>query len=64
LAAAQEERSRSALNEVRAVKEMDEIDLNNAGKLLAMIRSIEEEHRMQQADTVVPQPAVEESTQK
>ena len=58
LAAAQEERSRSALNEVRAMKEMDEIDINNAGKILEMIRGIEEEQRFKSADTVVPQPAV------
>ena len=58
LAAAQEERSRGALNEVRAIKEMDEIDIKNAEKLLAMIRGIEEEQRLKQADTVVPQPAV------
>lgn len=58
LAAAQEERSRSALNEVRAIKEMDEIDIKNAEKVLGMIRSIEEEQRLAAADTVVPQPAV------
>lgn len=58
LAAAQEERSRSVLNDVRAAKEMDEIDINNAGKVLEMIRAIEEEHRLAAADTVVPQPAV------
>lgn len=58
LAAAQEERSRSALNEVRAVKEMDEIDLRNASTALGIIRGIEEEQRIQQADTVVPQPAI------
>lgn len=58
LAAAQEERSRSALNEVRAIKEMDEIDINNAEKILSMIRGIEEEQRLSAADTVVPQPAV------
>jgi hypothetical protein len=58
LAAAQEERSRGALNEVRAMKEMDEIDINNAAKVLEMIRGIEEEQRLASADTVVPQPAV------
>lgn len=58
LAAAQEERSRSALNEIRAVKEMDEIDLRNASTALGIIRGIEEEQRIQQADTVVPQPAI------
>lgn len=58
LAAAQEERSRGVLNEVRAVKEMDEIDINNAAKYLEMIRGIEEEQRLKAADTIVPQPAV------
>lgn len=58
LAAAQEERSRSALNEVRAMKEMDEIDINNAARILEMIRGIEEEQRLKEAKTVVPQPAV------
>jgi hypothetical protein len=58
LAAAQEERSRGALNEVRAIKELDEIDINNADKLLNMIRGIEEEQRLKASDTVVPQPAV------
>ncbi len=58
LAAAQEERSRGVLNEVRAIKEMDEIDINNAGKVLEMIRSIEDEQRLKAADTVVPQPAI------
>ena len=60
LAAAQEERSRGALNEVKAMKEIDELELSNADKLLNMIRGLEEEQRMQQADTVVPQPAVKE----
>lgn len=60
LAAAQEERSRGVLNEVRAIKEMDEIDMNNASKLLEMIRGIEEEQRLKSADTVVPQPATKE----
>lgn len=58
LAAAQEERSRATLNEVRAMKEMDEIDINNAAKVLNMIRAIEEENRLKASDTVVPQPAV------
>ena len=58
LAAAQEERTRSALNEVRAMKEMDEIDINNAARILEMIRGIEEEQRLKEAKTVVPQPAV------
>lgn len=58
LAAAQEERSRATMNEVRAMKELDELDINNAAKVLEMIRSIEEENRLASADTVVPQPAV------
>lgn len=58
LAAAQEERSRATLNEVRAMKEMDEIDIRNAEKILTMIRAIEEENRLQSEDTVVPQPAI------
>ena len=62
LAAAQEERSRASLNEVRAMKEMDEIDIRNAEKILAMIRAIEEENRLKSADTVVPQPAITGST--
>lgn len=64
LAAAQEERSRGALNEVRAMKEIDELDINNAEKVLNIIRGIEEEQRLQQADTVVPQPAVKEKAPK
>ena len=62
LAAAQEERSRSTLNEVRAIKEMDEIDVNNAAKILDMIRGIEEEQRFKAADTIVPQPAITEGS--
>jgi hypothetical protein len=62
LAVAQEERSRGALNEVRAIKEIDEIELKNAAKALDMIRALEEEQRLQQADTVVPQPAVNEGS--
>lgn len=58
LAAAQEERSRSALNEVRAAKEIDEIEIGNAERILNIIRGVEEEQRLQQANTVVPQPAV------
>lgn len=58
LATAEEARSRSVLNDIRAAKEFDEIDINNAAKVLEMIRSIEEEHRMKSKDTVVPQPAV------
>jgi len=60
LAAAQEERSRSVLNDIRAVKEMDEIDMNNAVKLLDIVRGVEEENRLASMDTVVPQPAVSE----
>jgi hypothetical protein len=58
LAAAQEERYRSVLNEIRAVKEMDEIDMRNAQALLNIVRGVEEEQRLKAADTVVPQPAV------
>ena len=58
LAAAQEERSRSVLNDVRAAVEMQEINMGSAEKLLGMIRGIEEEKRFKAADTVVPQPAV------
>jgi hypothetical protein len=58
LAAAQEERSRATMNEVRAMKELDEMDIKNAEKILGMIRAIEEENRLKAADTVVPQPAV------
>jgi hypothetical protein len=61
LAAAQEERSRGVLNVVRAQKEMDEIDINNAARYLDIIRGIEEEQRLASADTVVPQPAVKET---
>jgi len=60
LAAAQEERSRSVMNDIRAAKEMQEIDMNNAEKLLNIIRSVEEENRLASQDTVVPQPAVQE----
>jgi len=58
LAAAQEERSRTTLNDVRAAKEMQEIDLRNAQSLLKIIRDVEEENRLAAKDTVVPQPAV------
>jgi hypothetical protein len=58
LAAAQEERSRGVLNEIKAMKELDELDITNAEKLLGMIRGIEEEQRLASAETVVPQPAV------
>ncbi len=60
LAAAQEERARSVLDIVRASKEFQEMDINNAERILNIIRSVEEEQRLQAADTVVPQPAVEE----
>ena len=58
LAAAQEERSRSTLNDVRAAKELQEIDIRSAQGLLDIIRSVEEENRLSAKDTVVPQPAV------
>lgn len=67
LAAAQEERARSVLDIVRAGKEMQEMDLKrdgmsieHASKILEMIRGIEEEQRLKSAETVVPQPAVNE----
>lgn len=60
LAAAQEERSRSTLNDVRAAKEIQEIDLRNAESLLKIIRGVEEENRLAAKDTIVPQPAVKE----
>lgn len=58
LAAAQEERARSVLDIVRASKELQELDIGNAGKILEIIRAVEEEQRMKSAETVVPQPAV------
>ena len=58
LAAAQEERARSVLDIVRAGKEFDEMDINNAAKVLEMIKGIQEEQRLDAAKTVVPQPAV------
>lgn len=58
LSAAEEERSRSVLNDVRAAHEIQEIEMGNAEKLLAMIRGVEEEKRMQAGQTVVPQPAI------
>lgn len=61
LAAAQEERSRATLNEVRSMKEIDEMDLNNATKILNMLKVIEEENRLASANTVVPQPAIKET---
>lgn len=62
LAAAQEERSRGVLDEVRAAKEFQEMDIGNAEKILNIIRGIEEEQRLKAADTVVPQPAVKAKT--
>lgn len=61
LAAAQEERARSALDIVRASKEFDQMDINNAAKILDIIRGVEEEQRLKAKDTIVPQPAVQES---
>lgn len=61
LAAAQEERSRGSLNEIRALRELDGLDLDNAAKVLGMLRGLQEEQRLQQANTVVPQPAIEET---
>lgn len=58
LAAAQEERSRSVLNDIKAAKEIDGMHLDHAEKLLNIIRGVEEENRLAAADTVVPQPAV------
>jgi hypothetical protein len=65
LAAAQEERARSVLDIVRASKEFEEMDANlhgkgveHAEKILNMILSIEENQRLNAANTVVPQPAV------
>jgi hypothetical protein len=58
LAAAQEERSRSVLNDIKAAKEIDGMHLDHAEKLLSIIRGVEEENRLAAADTVVPQPAV------
>lgn len=60
LAAAQEERSRSVLNDIRAAKELNEIDIRSAESLLNIIRGVEEENRLDSAKTVVPQPAVTE----
>jgi len=60
LAAAQEERSRSVLNDIKAMKEIEAVEMDNAEKLLNMVRGIEEENRLAAAETVVPQPAVTE----
>jgi hypothetical protein len=62
LAAAQEERSRSVVNDVRAAKEIDELHIGNASKVLEMIRAIEEENRLASANTIVPQPAIKEKS--
>ena len=64
LAAAQEERSRAVLNDIRAAKEFDEMDIKNAAKVLEIIRAVEEENRLAAADTVVPQPAIKEGKKK
>lgn len=65
LAAAQEERARGVLDIVRAGKEFQEMELKQQGmevdhaeKILGIIRSLEEEQRLQAGETVVPQPAV------
>lgn len=58
LAAAQEERARSVLDIVRATKEFQEMDTNNAAKILEMIKGIQEEQRLDAAKTVVKQPNV------
>lgn len=58
LAAAQEERSRSVLNDVRAAKEIQELDIGNAEKILNIIRGIREEERLAAQNTLVPQPAI------
>lgn len=65
LAAAQEERSRSVLDIIRAGKEFQEMELKQQGmgiehaeKILGIIRGVEEEQRMKAAETVVPQPAI------
>lgn len=57
LASAQEERSRSNLNDIEALKKLDEMDLTNAQRYLNLLRGIEEENRMSSAKTVVEQPA-------
>ena len=64
LAAAQEERSRSSLNVVRAAKEIDEIDIGNAHKILEMIKGIQEEQRLDEAKTVVEQPMAKKNLSK
>jgi len=59
LARAQEERSRGVLEEIRAAKEFQEMDINNATNILEMIRGVEEEHRLRAADTILPQPGAQ-----
>lgn len=58
LAAAQEERSRSTLNDIKAAHEIQEIEMGNAEKLLNIVRAVDEENRLAAKNTVVPQPAV------
>ena len=58
LAAAQEERSRSVLDLVRAGKEMQEIDVGNLHKTMEIIKGLKETELMEAEKTVVPQPAV------
>ncbi len=67
LAAAQEERARSVLDIIRAGKEFAEMDkalqgqsIDHAKGILEMIKGVEEEQRLNAADTVVPQPAIKE----
>jgi hypothetical protein len=62
LAAAQEERARSVLDIVRAGKEFQEMDINNAARILDIIKGIEEEQRLKAAETIVDQPAVKKPT--
>lgn len=64
LAAAQEERSRSVLNDIKAAKEIDSMDLANTEQLLNIIRAVQEENRVAAADTVVPQPAIDSSVEQ
>jgi len=62
LAAAQEERARSVLDLVRASKEFEGMDLDNALRILQMVKGIQEEQRLDAANTVVDQPAAKKST--
>lgn len=57
LAAAQEERSRSALNIIRATKEFDDMDLARAERELNMVLSVEQHEKDVSANTVIKQPA-------